>query len=198
MTTIVALSRGRGSKPLHAGRIAEPVRSPSHGGVDRNGSSRSRRATPGRRPLTGAWIETSIKARTSSADRVALSRGRGSKMTLEQGPRKFGLSPSHGGVDRNRFLRWSKHYSQVALSRGRGSKRVPTPLHLRQQLSPSHGGVDRNLVPFRCDERPAAPVALSRGRGSKPQKVVLVRGTALSPSHGGVDRNACPTPSIEK
>ena len=56
----VAPSQGRGSKPRRRARRYRILRSPPHRGVDRNRPGRRRRRLGVRRPLTGAWIETSL------------------------------------------------------------------------------------------------------------------------------------------
>ena len=187
----VALSRGRGSKQAHPIALSPDQWSPSHGGADRNlGNSRVDPCSRGRpltgarietcwagpshlwfprRPLTGARIETSWSFSGRRWYRVALSRGRGSKLLYRRGVSAKDRSPSHGGADRNHhklagglvelrrpltgarieteLLAPLPSSSAVALSRGRGSKPW------------LHG------APL-----PVSAVALSRGRGSKHQR----------------------------
>ena len=110
--------------------------SPPHGGVDRNHhwtwlTPRSPRSPPSRgrgskhrpwrgdpaldlSPLTGAWIETAWESSRLSLLRVAPSRGRGSKLNQATSCRVMGVSPPHGGVDRN--YPWSRPWGG---SRGR-------------------------------------------------------------------------------
>ena len=152
-------------------------------------------------------------AERSTPRRVALSRGRGSKLGVGDHLLEHTLSPSHGGADRNseialpaiahscrpltgarietRSARGRSPPSGVALSRGRGSK-----LHVLRRIlpfigSPSHGGADRNVENGR-DICHKVSVALSRGRGSKPRlrphasrpSVALSRGRGSKRPHG--------------
>ena len=188
----VALSRGRGSKHGKRCRHGDGKRrSPSHEGVDRNSSARSMRSERDGRPLTRAWIETTMRAMLASS---------------------WSESPSHEGVDRNWDLASTKQVpGKVALSRGRGSKlldlnhatslmgsrpltrawietRAVGVVKMAQE-SPSHEGVDRNRENNLTLTR-QMEVALSRGRGSKPCRSYLLILYSGSPSHEGVDRNS--------
>ncbi len=166
----VAPSRGRGSKhEIHRVGLVRFATSPPHGGVDRNGSRRDPDLAAGRRPLTGAWIETTAPARR-----------------WRRRPRR----PLTGAwIETPPFPPVSTVPLTVAPSRGRGSKQVSVALIVeddprrpltgawietrrarpggrRTSASPPHGGVDRNVA---FGRRLAADhgVAPSRGRGSK-------------------------------
>ena len=121
-----------------------------------------------RRPLTGAWIETSVSTSEPCQLAVAPSRGRGSKHVAHEALGALQPSPPHGGVDRNR----EEAYGRTApKSRPLTGAWIETPKNAR-------------LIYL-------ATVAPSRGRGSKHAELehpVLVR---VSPPHGGVDRNHC-------
>ncbi len=207
----VAPSRGRGSKPSATPGRSLVRLSPPHGGVDRNHATgrRSRRrqtspphggvdrnevvkiipADPGRRPLTGAWIETGRPWQRPWRRPVAPSRGRGSKPCTEG---------------------WHKLLTGVAPSRGRGSKPgLAHPPHPRGSVAPSRGRGSKHHRPM--PRRSGTPVAPSRGRGSKrgdpsdrldrdgrPLTGAWIETLSLSrtpprrpwsPPHGGVDRN---------
>src|SRR4051794_10222207 len=131
------------------------LRSPPHGGADRNCKSRD----------VASW------------SRVAPSRGRGSKLRAVDGLVVPAPSPPHGGADRNcieackracravarplalrdvapsrgRGSKLSKislrfALSEVAPSRGRGSKLDVIALGEDAAMSPPHGGADRNMA----------------------------------------------------
>jgi len=130
---------------VRVGRGSTGLRSPPHGGVDRNSCARRiwhqalgrphtgawietdarwRAGQPrGGRPHTGAWIETLPARGADICHQVAPTRGRGSKPSGVFIRRLCHASPPHGGVDRNDFCA------------GQGADR---------QMSPPHGGVDRN------------------------------------------------------
>ncbi len=209
--SLVAPSRGRGSKlPSGGDRRLRRVSLP-HGGADRNHPARSLKRSPNRRSLTGARIETGCGSLVGrSGLDVAPSRGRGSKHLHLQG-------------------RVPK--INVAPSRGRGSKPATAMPRPRSPSSLPHGGADRNLLDNLVEPGPVgslphggadrngrprrrvwsvlvAPsrgrgskqghqggvphhhvVAPSRGRGSKHLVRHLVRQAPRSLPHGGADRN---------
>src|SRR5205085_1203918 len=75
----VAPSRGRGSKHDRSSGIPCCLKSPPHGGADRNKVVKVNDDILSGRPLTGARIETIFPAPGLVPPRVAPSRGRGSK-----------------------------------------------------------------------------------------------------------------------
>ena len=141
--------------------------SPPHGGVDRNQQERCRLQSVPCRPLTGAWIETRIPSRRPRVEKVAPSRGRGSKPYLAAKSRQSPESPPHGGVDRN---------PDPAITLNAGASRPP------------HGGVDRNSVrlaqEFGSGGRPLT------GAWIETLTCPEIGQSASSPPHGGVDRNS--------
>ena len=184
---LVALSRGRGSKhtrephtflnhrrPLTRARIETRWRS-------------SDRPRARRRPLTRARIETDRHQDEPPRRAVALSRGRGSKLTSAGTALSGIMSPSHEGADRNQL---------PAGAAGTVPRRPLTRARIETR--------------WRSSDRPRARVALSRGRGSKHHTQPLcqfghgrpltrariethwscrIRGYGRSPSHEGADRN---------
>ena len=186
----VAPSRGRGSKRRAGTARTEPLESPPHGGVDRNKREELWDKVGDRRPLTGAWIETSRKAISTASWAVAPSRGRGSK---PKGTVKVTII---GGV---------------APSRGRGSKLVQQLQANRADSRPLTGAwIETSRRAPKCPARIGRPltgawietiiaakawgkcaVAPSRGRGSKHRHADRAAAQVESPPHGGVDRNSC-------
>ncbi len=162
----VALLRGRGSKHLRPA-IDEAIAG---------------------RPLTGAWIETTISIGATPTSSVALSRGRGSKQEHQHRVRRGRKSPSHGGVDRNKVVgdriveRGSRPLTGAWIETGSCAGRSTTV------KSPSHGGVDRNKSLRRhlgtLGSRPLTGAWIETTRCAQSP---LPR---WSPSHGGVDRNS--------
>ena len=200
----VAPSRGRGSKLVIPEGQSQIVASPPHGGADRNMTVSSERAWRGRRPLTGARIETLAWLEVSFRS----------------------SSPPHGGADRNT--------RQVDSVIGSGCRpltgaRIETTLMARclpppwrrpltgarietspsetlysLALSPPHGGADRNKlkrhearaeagrpltgarIETQKDSHTAqkAGVAPSRGRGSKHVLSSSVCGASCRPLTG--------------
>ena len=150
-------------------------RSPPHGGADRNNRfaqpgesigvapSRGRGSKPGghgseqrrgRRPLTGARIETHHEALFARGAQVAPSRGRGSKQHDIDGlHRQLRRRPLTGARIETPWRRGRSTKSGVAPSRGRGSK----PFFFKQWgdvvASPPHGGADRNCARCGCSSR---------------------------------------------
>ena len=184
---LVAPSQGRGSKHRRLEIDLDwTTKSPPHRGVDRNLSiwavikpsfrapsqgrrNSTTRSTPlrRRRPLTGAWIETT---RWTSGSRIML-----------------GVAP-HRGVDRNcrhatavpcgRQRRpltgaWIETprrappagRTQVAPSQGRGSKRERRHLLIASTSSPPHRSMDRKGQTVRFLRQP--PTGCSRNRSSR-------------------------------
>ena len=215
----LARARSRAGRPLTGARIEtasrterhrRELRSPPHGGADRNKNLYAAKNRMG----------------------VAPSRGRGSKLPLHIRIEQGEESPPHGGADRNRDPGVLGAKVQVAPSRGRGSKLhlgarvvavVGSPPHggadrnslppappMILALSPPHGGADRNnssqllatsnqgrpLTGARIETSGGAPsrsrpaVAPSRGRGSKPRLCGDRGAWDGSPPHGGADRNS--------
>ena len=189
MLMMVALSRGRGSKPDRGYMAPSPRGSPSHEGVDRNivveNRGRALHKSPSHEGVDRNTSMASSVLRTSVAlsrgrgskpvhpsgdDRfceVALSRGRGSKPARGGQSTAVRRSPSHEGVDRNlEYLRW---WARIA-------------------LSPSHEGVDRNL---NSDGSPSPDGGRPLTRAWIETLILedLNRTGPMSPSHEGVDRN---------
>ena len=185
----VAPSRGRGSKHFQTLIGIRTIRSPLHGGVDRNAAANS----------------------TVARTRVAPSRGRGSKHRHRPGGSPGPRSPLHGGVDRNiSQVRDLIAETRSPLHGGVDRNDKPVVINNHMPTSPLHGGVDRNLDrrDVEPDCRMVAPsrgrgskhvvadhrddvrvVAPSRGRGSKLHGEPYDDAAGMSPLHGGVDRN---------
>ena len=140
----VAPSRARGSKLEHARTCGERQWSPLHGGADRNWNAMRPCPPMPRRPFTGARIETTKRRACYERSVVAPSRGRGSKHVDARDRVAVGVSPLHGGADRNTFSLRSVTFWN---SRPFTGARIETP----RSGSPA--------------ARPT--VAPSRGRGSK-------------------------------
>ena len=157
----VALSRGRGSKHLAEELVLRQAWSPSHGGVDRNRAKCTDDRRRPRSPSHGGVDRNRPQPAHGLPDRVALSRGRGSKLVEGSfGPLKV-ESPSHGGVDRNVSCR---SYARAA------SRRPLTGAWIETMFKPlSHG---------------TKIVALSRGRGSKRYSCNTVRRPPRRPLTG--------------
>ncbi len=189
---VVAPSRGRGSKQrasLSLPRLS-PV-APSRG----RGSKRCRlfadHHRQGRRPLTGAWIETGRCLVGQAPSLVAPSRGRGSKPLAFCAIKARSRRPLTGAwIETTVTTPSSRSRTGRPLTGAwietRGSPPIGAPIWGRPltgawietagwlmrmwvgMASPPHGGVDRNGV---GQSAPAAmlKVAPSRGRGSKPK-----------------------------
>ena len=141
------------SSPPHGGADRNHVvkshkmadfQSPPHGGADRNFAVLDEVLNAGRRPLTGARIETPIPQAPAMSVRVAPSRGRGSKHDVAQGFFSAIGSPPHGGADRNYapLLRIKPIYRRPLTG-----ARIETTVGQRYawpNWSPPHGGADRN------------------------------------------------------
>ncbi len=135
----VAPSRGRGSKQSSLTPPTASIRSPLHGGADRNALTIHVIALTSCRPFTGARIETSRISSVSSVQPVAPSRGRGSKLVSPLRAALPLMSPLHGGADRNSCAWINAQVATVAPSRGRGSKPRDRRQGLERGRSPLHG-----------------------------------------------------------
>ncbi len=154
------------------------VRSPPHGGADRNSLAFAGEAVCPRSPPHGG------------ADRNALAFA---------GEAVCPRSPPHGGADRNRARHLRRRSARCRLLTG---ARIETYNgHSNGNLwetSPPHGGADRNSTTTAL--RPTANVASSRGRGSKRlaecdqvrhHAVASSRGRGSKPVQEGLDTPAC-------
>ncbi len=175
---------------MPAGIENRSVKSPPHGGADRNhGGAASRRRITGR-PLTGARIETAPPALPSVAARcrpltgarietysrvgpvgrrlvVAPSRGRGSKQASGGYGYCHSASPPHGGADRNSCEQdWINRASRRPLTGARIETPAAPAMNASQPaVAPSRGRGSKLSVPVPPGR--VSAVAPSRGRGSK-------------------------------
>ena len=183
------------------------MRSPLRGGVDRNTAKKAGSRDWPSRPFAGAWIETPSLQGDGLAEKVAPSRGRGSKRhcTVEAADQRT-RSPLRGGVDRNGMRRLSRHAPRsrpfagawietpdsrqrlpqpiVAPSRGRGSKPQAQRGRTCRNPSPLRGGRGSKRGGALATAG-AVQVAPSRGRGSKrARRRPAWRTPAVAPSRG--------------
>ncbi len=164
----VAPSRGRGSKLGHLNDRPEKPVSPPHGGADRNRAALAAEAEAGRRPLTGARIETLLPLRFRwLCPRVAPSRGRGSKHGRGRRELSRPASPPHGGADRNRSARSGGASGSCRPLTG---ARIETRQAACRRRSCSGRPLTGARIETRARDHARRPeaVAPSRGRGSKP------------------------------
>ena len=208
----VAPSRGRGSKHRpDRGRRDDSKVAPSRGRGSKH-NSRGRATLAGRRPFTGAWIETTVDR---PAPRGAMSRPftgawietparatwsmcrasrpfTGAWIETTEELNAFSreqVAPSRGRGSKQPSLRASRGPRPVAPSRGRGSKHGPQAGQVMRGRSPLHGGVDRNpRWRHRGLRHERSP--LHGGVDRNGLAVAGQCGRGLSPLHGGVDRNA--------
>src|SRR3546814_690476 len=116
----VAPSRGRGLKPPLVLIDARGGRRPLTGAWIETRPAHQKPRSRNRRPLTGAWIEPSIRRSTILCPRVAPSRGRGLKICLDGGEEFERLRPLTGA----------------------GCETPACPDRRSGLASPPHGGVD--------------------------------------------------------
>ena len=162
-------SRGRGSKHDHGLPGAGRGRRLLHGGVDRNLLASLPATATGVASFTGAWIETRCTRTATRGARSPPSRGRGSKPSGGSHAASASRRLLHGGVDRNRRLRLTRHGAGRRLLHGGVDRNDVTTLPRPGEASRLlHGGVDRNIMANNL------PFAV---------------GSRLL--HGGVDRNRC-------
>ena len=131
-------SRGRGSKLEHGGR--------------RRGERR--------RPLRGAWIETTPSRRSRWSGPSPPSRGRGSKRVGGRVGIVLACRPLRGGVDRNRPRLCAMPMAcRSPPSRGRGSKHPPVQDDPEPKVAPFAGAwIETRSITRRRHPRKGRPL----------------------------------------
>ncbi len=156
--------------------------------MDRNGCGVKKVLVFGRRPFTGAWIETTASTTFARSAAVAPSRGRGSKPPHRRDLCGCLPSPLHGGVDRNVWLFFGASLVSGRPFTGAWIETCFDGVFGRDvKVAPSRGRGSKQACGSR--QRSHRPVAPSRGRGSKRRDTGAIVATVASPLHGGVDRN---------